>query len=85
MTSAQILFHFVELVIAIVISVCIYHQDKFIRFEQFAWRVIKAFFKACYYTIKEKRDAKKKTAEIIPLTTSGYDEYHDCVMQSNVA
>ncbi len=32
----------------------ILHEQQLIRFERKAWRYIKAFFKALYYTVKEK-------------------------------
>lgn len=32
----------------------ILHEKQLIRFERKAWRYIKAFFKALYYTIKER-------------------------------
>ncbi len=48
------IFIFILWLFAIILcGYCIYREKDLIRFERKAWRYIKAFFKALYYTAKE--------------------------------
>lgn len=47
---------FLNLILVYVGAMTLIHERELIRFERKAKKYIKAFFKAIYLTIKEKRD-----------------------------
>lgn len=53
--STETIMQFLFNVLLVYIGIqAIIHEKQLIRFERKAWRYIKAFFKALYYTAKEK-------------------------------
>ena len=56
MSNETIMQFFLNLILVYVGAMTLIHERELIRFERKAKKYIKAFFKAIYLTIKEKRD-----------------------------
>jgi hypothetical protein len=59
MTSFMVLRFFLECAFAGLVCYAIYREKDLIKLERKIWFYTKAFFKAVYYTIKEKTDKKR--------------------------
>lgn len=54
MTFFMVLRFFLECLFLALVCYAIYRESDLVRFERKAWRFIKAFFKALYYTTKDQ-------------------------------
>ena len=54
-TEMQLIFNVLLTLLGVY---AIAHEKELIRFERKAWKYIKAFFKALYYTITHKEETK---------------------------
>ena len=52
----------------------IYREKDLIRFEKKAWRFIKAFFKAAYFTLRDKFIKEKKQTVAEPVVNVEFEE-----------
>lgn len=56
MTTVQLIQISVQIGLILLGVYLIAHEKELIRFERKAWKYIKAFFKALYYTITHKEE-----------------------------
>ena len=62
----------------------IYREKDLIKFERKVWKYTKAFFKALYYTILERKN--KNNAPVEPLYSDDYtEEYEQMLANLNKA
>ncbi|MBR5442430.1 MAG: hypothetical protein IKV44_05710 [Clostridia bacterium] len=74
MTTLAILKVFAEVALILLGAYAIYREKDIARLERKALRYIKAFLKAVYYTILEKRQPKVKQAIKPTYRNAEYDE-----------
>lgn len=78
-TIMQLLFNALLVYIG---AMAIIHEKQLIRFERRAWRYIKAFFKALYYTIKERAGsthfAEFKRMNVVDMSKTLCEQQLEC-------
>ena len=65
MTNAQIIRLLLELLAIALASYCVYRQEDIAKWERKMWRYIKFFFKALFYTVRDKLTVNTPSAEIV--------------------
>ena len=58
MSTAHLIEFFIQICLILLGAYAIAHEKELIHFERKAWKYIKAFFKALYYTITHKEVTK---------------------------
>ena len=81
LTLAKFLFNLV-LVLAGVLA--LYKEKELIRFERKVKKYVKAFLKAVYYTVLEKKNSKKKahTVKVNNIREAEYKEEYEKMLAS---
>lgn len=63
-----------EIAMILVGGYALYREKDLIRFERKVAKYVKAFVKACYYTILEKKRSKSKPQQVVTYRNPEYDE-----------
>ncbi len=74
MTTLALIKLFAEIAVILLGAYAIYREKDLIRLERKIAKYIKAFFKAVYYTILEKKQPKVKSERKVTYHNSEYDE-----------
>ena len=65
---------FLECAAVGLVCYAIYREKDLIRFERKIWKYSKAFFKAAYFSIRDKFVVEKKTENVTPLVNTEFEE-----------
>ena len=65
---------FLECAAVGLVCYAIYREKDLIRFERKIWKYAKAFFKAVYFSIRDKFVSENKVTEITPLVNTEFEE-----------
>ena len=65
---------FLECAAVCLVCYAVYREKDLIRFERRVWKYTKAFFKAVYFSIRDKFVAKKKVGNVTPLVNTEFEE-----------
>lgn len=74
MTTFAIVKLFAEVALVLLGAYAIYREKDIARFERKALKYIKAFFKAVYYTVLEKKQSKVKKVSRPTYRNAEYEE-----------
>lgn len=74
MTALAILKIIAQVALILLGSYAIYREKDLIKFERKVAKYVKAFFKAVFYTLKEKKSANKNVASVSAYHNAEYDE-----------
>ena len=84
MTTLTILKLFFNIGLVLLGAYAIYREKDLIKFERKVIKYIKAFFKALYFTVLEKKN--KKSAPVHELNNTDYNEdYEEMIKNLNKA
>ena len=65
---------FLECVAVGLVCYAIYREKDLIRFERKIWKYSKAFFKAAYFSLRDKFVAEPKVEDVTPLVNAEFEE-----------
>lgn len=65
---------FLECAAVGLVCYAIYREKDLIRFERKVRKYIKAFFKAVYFSVKDKFVSEKKVTDITPVANTEFEE-----------
>ena len=65
---------FLECAAVGLVCYAIYREKDLIRFERKIWKYTKAFFKAAYFSIRDKFVKEKKVENVTPLVNTEFKE-----------
>ena len=65
---------FLECAAVGLVCYAIYREKDLIRFERKVWKLTKAFFKAAFFSIRDKFVTEKKEENVTPLVNSEFNE-----------
>ena len=65
---------FLECAAVGLVCYAIYREKDLIRFERKIWKYSKAFFKAVYFSIRDKFVVEKKVENVTPLVNTEFEE-----------
>lgn len=65
---------FLECVAVGLVCYAIYREKDLIKFERKVWKYAKAFFKAFYFSVRDRFVAEKKVENVTPLVNSEFEE-----------
>lgn len=65
---------FLECAAVGLVCYAIYREKDLIRFERKIWKYCKAFFKAVYFSIRDKFAAENKAENVTPLVHTEFEE-----------
>lgn len=82
MTTLAILKIIAQAALILLGSYALYRERDLIKFERKAGKYIKAFFKALFYTVRQKRSSSKNISK---LPTYRNDEYDEMLARLNKA
>ena len=74
MTTLTIIKFGFNLFLVLLGTYAILHEKELAKFERKAAKYVKAFFKAIYLTVKEKKQAQQKVAVIHEVKSDDYNE-----------
>ena len=74
MSAFAIIRFFLECAAAGLVCYAIYREKDLIKFERKVWKYTKAFFKALYFTLKEKVAPVKEARTAEPLVNEEFAE-----------
>ncbi len=84
MTTLEMIKLFFEIGMILLGGYALYREKDLIRFERKVAKYVKAFFKACYYTILEKKQRKNKN-KTVRVSTYRNPEYDQMLANLNKA
>lgn len=83
MTTATFLKFIIEGLFVLLAGYAIYREKDLIRFERKIAKVVKAFFKALYYTFQEKRNRKPvNKVNVHAISQQEYTEEYEKMLAS---
>ena len=65
---------FLECAAVGLVCYAIYREKDLIRFERKVWKYAKAFFKAAFFSMRDKFFAEKKIENVTPLANTEFEE-----------
>lgn len=74
---------FLECAAVALVCYAIYREKDLIKFERKVWKYTKAFFKATYFSVRDKFNTKKETKNVTPLVNSEFQEMIDSLNKNS--
>lgn len=74
---------FLECAAVGLVCYAIYREKDLIRFERKVWKYTKAFFKAAYFSIRDKVVSEKKIENVTPLVNTEFEEMLDSLNKNS--
>ncbi len=74
MTVFMFIRFFLECAAVILVCYAIYREKDLIKFERKVWKYTKAFFKAVYFTLRDKFAPVKEVKAVTPIVNTEFEE-----------